>query len=355
MSGRQNLLVESLKVLSTNSDSVTVQGGAHIKGNLKIDGLLLSNFSNVPTSSSDCSTNTSCNDCSSNNSSCNDSNNTSCNIGTIVRIVADQSIADIYWTSTNNEILPSTLNGKRYLVYCSEWNEVNNAWWLEYISSESNIHKFKAWAYYYNGTYSMRMPRLNRTMDLTQNVGFLKEYNECAIANVSTGTGMYFDNNNKILLSSDVIIKGDLHVDGLIHNTSMNNYSSSSSSSSSNSSSNNTTNNTTNNTCESIISSNSMQIISPTSSVTEITLTDCYGSANLQNPSSNYYGLKKIIIVVDKNSNTQISPYKIISNSLANGSGLLLDTVGQSVELLWTTKNKWFVIGGTGCSLLPPN
>ena len=77
MSGRQNLLVESLKVLSTNSDSVTVQGGAHIKGNLKIDGLLLSNFSNVPTSSSDCSTNTSCNDCSSNNSSCNDSNNTS--------------------------------------------------------------------------------------------------------------------------------------------------------------------------------------------------------------------------------------------------------------------------------------
>ena len=128
MSGRQNLLVESLKVLSTNSDSVTVQGGAHIKGNLKIDGLLLSNFSNVPTSSSESSNNSSCDDCSSNNSS---SNDTSCNIGTIVRIVADQSLADIYWTSTNNEILPSTLNGKRYLVYCSEWNEVNNAWWLE--------------------------------------------------------------------------------------------------------------------------------------------------------------------------------------------------------------------------------
>ena len=241
-------------------------------------------------------------------------------------------------------------------MYCSEW-EVNNAWWLEYISSESNIHKFKAWAYYYNGTYSMRMPRLSRTMDLTQNVGFLKEYNECAIANVSTGTGMYFDNNNKILLSSDVIIKGDLHVDGLIHNSTINNYSSSStSSSSSNNTNNNTTNNnTTNNTCECITSSNSMQVISPTSSVTEITLNDCYGSANLQNPSSNYYGLKKIIIVVDKSTNTQVSPYKILSSSLANGSGLLLDTVGQSVELLWTTKNKWFVIGGTGCSLLPPN
>ena len=159
MSGRQNLLVESLKVLSTNSDSVTVQGGAHIKGNLKIDGLLLSNFSNVPTCSSNCSNcnNSSCTGCSScsncNNSSCSgcsscsNCNNSSCtgcnNIGTIVRIVADQSIADIYWTSTNNEILPSTINGKRYLVYCSEWNEVNNAWWLEYISSESNIHKFK--------------------------------------------------------------------------------------------------------------------------------------------------------------------------------------------------------------------
>ena len=63
----------------------------------------------------------------------------------------------------------------------------------------------------------------------------------------------------------------------------------------------------------------------------------------------------ELIEAVDKNTNTQVSPYKILSNSLANGSGLLLDTVGQSVELLWTTKNKWFVIGGTGCSLLPPN
>ena len=37
MSGRQNLLVY-LKVLSTNSDSVTVQGGAHIKVISKLMG-----------------------------------------------------------------------------------------------------------------------------------------------------------------------------------------------------------------------------------------------------------------------------------------------------------------------------
>ena len=354
MSVRQNLLVNSIKVLSNNSDSITVEGGAHIKGNLKIDGLLLSNFSNVPTCSSETTTDNTCgsstSDCSSNTTT------TSCNIGTIVKILADQSIADIYWTSTNNEVLPSTLNGKRYLIYSSEWNEVNNAWWLEYISSESNIHKFKAWAYYYNGNYSMRMPRLSRTVDLTQNVGFLKEYNECAIANVSTGTGMYFDNDNKILLSSDVIIKGDLHVDGLIHNSSNNNYNSSSNTSSNSSSNNSSSNNTSNNnTCECITSSVSTQILSPTSSVTEITLNNCYGSANLGEPNPNYYGLKKIIIVVDKNNTTQTSPFKILMSSLANGSGLLFDSVGQSVELLWTTKNKWFVIGGTGCSLLPPN
>jgi len=51
--------------------------------------------------------------------------------------------------------------------------------------------------------------------------------------------------------------------------------------------------------------------------------------------------LKKIIIVVDKHSNTQISPYKIISNSL-NGN---LHEPKTTKHLVFCNKNKsWFPV-----------
>jgi hypothetical protein len=121
MNSYQDLLVNTVTVLSTaestssTTGSVIVKGGVGIKGNLYVDGNLICNNSSNNSCNNSCnnSSNNSCNNSCNNssNNSCNNSSNNSCNNSS--NNSCNNSSNNLDLTSVNSDILPCTSN-----IYC---------------------------------------------------------------------------------------------------------------------------------------------------------------------------------------------------------------------------------------------